>query len=574
MKKYNLFSFSVILFILLTSCSKNEISTEVPVAKGKTLFRASSQVGDVVGKVVVGYQGWFSCAGDGSPRNIWAHWAGSQPSPGNQTFELWPDVREYARTFQTGYANLGSGDAATLYASYDNNVVDIHFKWMKQYGIDCAAVQRFGSELSNPTLKSQRDGIATRVKNSAQTFGRKFYIMYDISSWTTFQADIKTDWTNTIKGTLALTSSSAYAMQNGKPVVCIWGIGVSGRPGDVTTWTDVITWFQSQGCYVIVGTEKSWRTNSTNFPAVIAADMVQPWSVGTFGSTDAEVDAYSDVMYNDKVVCDSNGKDYQPVVWPGFAWSNWNGGAKNAIARRHGDFMWRQFAQVRNRAISNVYIAMFDEYDEGTAISKAAENSSMIPTNQYFLTLDADGTACSSDFYLRLTGDGAKMVKGTTGLVWTHPTLHLNYLDRCDAATSWTSGNTLTLNTSDRKDGTGSLQSVGSGTSEFQKVFSTAFNSGASVSTGYLTFWYYVSDITKFSTSNQVEIGSGGAADVNEYSWSIGTLVNGWNRIELPFSTATVTGGTPNLNSINWFRIYHTKTASITTKLDGIQIIP
>jgi len=69
---------------------------------------------------------------------------------------------------------------------------------------------------------------------------------------------------------------------------------------------------------------------------------------------------------------------------------------------------------------------MFDEYDEATAIAKAAENSSMIPTNQYFLTLDADGVKVSSDFYLRLTQDGAKMIKKEAALQENHPTAHTN----------------------------------------------------------------------------------------------------------------------------------------------------
>lgn len=146
------------------------------------------------------------------------------------------------------------------------------------------------------------------------------------------------------------------------------------------------------------------------------------------------------------------------------------------------------------------------------------------------------------------------------------------YLDHCDASTGWVSGNTLTLNTSDKKEGTGSLQSVGSGTLEFQKTF-TAVNTGATVANGSIDFWYYVSDITKFSASNQIEVGSGGTNDVSEYNWNIGTLVNGWNHITKTFSTAGTTGGTPNLSAINWFRIYHAKTASITTKVDAIQIL-
>ena len=47
-------------------------------------------------------------------------------------------------------------------------------------------------------------------------------------------------------------------------------------------------------------------------------------------------------------------------------------------------------------------------------------------------------------------------------------------------------------------------------------------------------------------------------------------MQNGWNLITLPFSTASITGGTPDLSDINWFRIYRTKTASVTTKIDHI----
>ena len=57
-------------------------------------------------------------------------------------------------------------------------------------------------------------------------------------------------------------------------------------------------------------------------------------------------------------------------------------------------------------------IAMFDEYDEGTAMGPAAEDASMIPTDQYFLTLDADGEQLSSDFYLRLAGAATRMLHG------------------------------------------------------------------------------------------------------------------------------------------------------------------
>lgn len=413
------------LILIISSCSKKGV-VEEPVDTTKAPVIPQLPISDVVGKVVVGYQGWFVCSGDNSPVNRWIHWGGNgatPPSPGHQTFEIWPDTREFTNTYQTGYSALGNGKPAKLYSAYDSQVVNTHFSWMKQYGIDCAAIQRFGSELTDPVFKAQRDGVLTKVKSAAENTELKFYVMYDISGWDNFQTAIKIDWTNTITGTLNVTASSAYAKQNGKPVVCIWGIGSNGRPGSVDAYKDVISWFKLKGCYVIIGTPNNWRTDTTNFPAYITANMISPWTVGSY-KYDIEIDNYSNTLYNDNVVCKQYEIDLQPVVFPGFAWSNWNGGLKNDFPRRHGDFMWRQFAQIKTRNIPNVYVAMFDEFDEGTAIAKAAENASMIPTNQYFLTLDADGVPCSADFYLRLTGDGAKMIKGTIPFTWNHPTAH------------------------------------------------------------------------------------------------------------------------------------------------------
>ncbi|MGH3417660.1 MAG: hypothetical protein ACRDSS_14410, partial [Actinocrinis sp.] len=37
--------------------------------------QAASPAGDVVGKITVGYQGWFACIGDGAPINGWWHWS-------------------------------------------------------------------------------------------------------------------------------------------------------------------------------------------------------------------------------------------------------------------------------------------------------------------------------------------------------------------------------------------------------------------------------------------------------------------------------------------------------------------
>ncbi|MCP4411978.1 MAG: hypothetical protein GY808_05335, partial [Gammaproteobacteria bacterium] len=126
-------------------------------------------------------------------------------------------------------------------------------------------------------------------------------------------------------------------------------------------------------------------------------------------------------------------------------------------------------------------------------------------------------------------------------------------IDDCDSKDGWGSANTLEVNTVNQKQGIGCLESTGSNSAEFTKVFSVPISADSSTSIG---FWYYVSDINMLRSTNQVEFGSGGKADVNEYNWPLENLKTGWNYIILYFENATVSGGDPNLDAINWFRLY------------------
>ncbi|MFC6599731.1 discoidin domain-containing protein [Kitasatospora paranensis] len=378
---------------------------------------AASAPGDVVGKVTVGYQGWFACAGDGAPINGWWHWAqnwGQAPSPSNTAVVAWPDVRDYPTTYRTAYGALGNGQPASLFSSYDQSTVDVHFRWMKQYGIDAAALQRF-----NPTGGEgpTRDAMAGRVRSAAESQGVKFYVMYDVSDWTTMQADIKTDWTNKMR---AHTASSAYARQNGKPVVCIWGFGFNDnqRPFAPDACLDVVNWFKAQGCYVIGGVPTWWRTGDRDsrpgFGDVYHAfDMLSPWMVGRIGNVADADNFYNVATVPDLAECAAHGIDYQPCVLPG---------GVSGRQRAHGDFMWRQFYNMGRAGVPSVYISMFDEYNEGNQIAKTAESQAWVPAGSGFLALDEDGTACSSDYYLRLTGDGGRMLKGQLALTAVRPT--------------------------------------------------------------------------------------------------------------------------------------------------------
>jgi len=77
---------------------------------------------------------------------------------------------------------------------------------------------------------------------------------------------------------------------------------------------------------------------------------------------------------------------------------------------------------MKRAGCQGIYISMFDEFNEGNQIVNTAENSSYIPAGSSFQTLSEDGTACSADYYMRLTGDGGRMLKGEIPLTPTRPT--------------------------------------------------------------------------------------------------------------------------------------------------------
>ena len=82
------------------------------------------------------------------------------------------------------------------------------------------------------------------------------------------------------------------------------------------------------------------------------------------------------------------------------------GGPLNQIPRRGGKFLWDQFNEATRAHASMLYVAMFDEVDEGTAIFKCTDN---VPqgTQSHFLTFEG----LPNDYYLKMVGDGTKLIR-------------------------------------------------------------------------------------------------------------------------------------------------------------------
>jgi len=427
-------------FVLFVLYFSNTTMAQVPVDPSS-----------IIGKVVCGYQCWFTCTGDGSPINRWTHWsptnppqAGIAPNPNpNLTFDAYPDVSIYNSTclFQTNFASQGNGNPSQLFSSYEQDVVDKHFALMQANGIDGVAFQRFIWEvLIDPAFKANRDSDAVHVRASAEKYQRMFYLTYDLTGLGNVPAasdqvrldSVKGDWQNNMLANLHITSSPMYGRQGGKPVVQIWGIGYNPGTGTSAQQDSLITWLEQQGCYVIIGVPIDWRKGGgacvPGFDSVNCgiANMISPWAVGAYSDQTSTDNYKKNYLTPDLAYCHKKGIGYQPVIFPGFSWSNWNGGAQNQIPRNKGNFLWRQAYNLRLLNIKTAEIAMMDEYDEGTAILPMADGFNMIPTNQYFVTTSADGTYLSSDFYMRLAYSVTRQINQLDAVNTTMPIQYSN----------------------------------------------------------------------------------------------------------------------------------------------------
>jgi hypothetical protein len=172
-----------------------------------------------------------------------------------------------------------------------------------------------------------------------------------------------------------------------------------------------------------LGVPTGWRTLDRDAVAdkllhevVRKADVLSPWTVGRYRSV-KEAERHGEEVWKEDVMwCGEAGVDFLPVVFPGFSWHNMKGEELGAIPRLKGEFMWAQIAAAKRAGCEMLYVAMFDEVDEGTAIFKCT-NDAPVGEGVNFLGLEG----LPSDFYLRLTGLGGRLLRGELPLSKTLP---------------------------------------------------------------------------------------------------------------------------------------------------------
>ena len=371
------------------------------------------------GLVMAGYQGWFG----------WPRAQGLLYPDENQVrIDMWPDVSEYEITYPTGLKHA-DGSTARFFSSQDKSTVDLHFKWMQEYGVDGVFMQRFYSA-ARPG--GDRNIVLQNAFEAASKYERAIAVMYDLSGLSARGGDCSRlidDWKYLVDSMKVTNQNGAktYLFYNGKPLVAIWGIGFPDRPYDIRNIgiERFINFLQNDpvygGCSVMVGVPTFWRELNADcihdpylHEIIRSADIVMPWMVQRFTPLlHNDMDRYRDVILEDLKWCKNNGIGYAPCVTPGFSWHNLSRfefpddvKPTGSIPRQGGRFYWQQLSTAINAGAEMIYIAMFDEVNEGTAIFKCSDNP---PVSDIAKFVGIDGVP--SDHYLWLTGEAGKMLR-------------------------------------------------------------------------------------------------------------------------------------------------------------------
>ena len=373
------------------------------------------------GRVMAGYQGWFHNRSGGV----------MYPNEESVRIDMWPDVSEYEKTYPTGL-KLSNGEGARFFCSDDASTVETHFRWMEEYGLDGVFLQRFFHAATREP-KEQSTTVIRHALASAQRHSRAVSIMYDLSGLRPGKDDcmkLVDDWKHLVDEVKATSygERNMYLHHRGRPLVVIWGVGFPDRPYSIRDikLAEFIDFLKNDpeygGCSVMLGVPTNWRAlehdcvkDAYLHELVKMADIVMPWMVGRFTPLlYNDLNRYRDMVSKDIAWCNEAGVDYVPLVYPGFSWYNLSHKEKGlapapvaSIPRQGGRFYWNLVETAVAVGAKSLYVAMFDEVNEGTAVFKVSDAP---PVGETVKFADMDGQP--TDHYLFLTGEAAKLLRG------------------------------------------------------------------------------------------------------------------------------------------------------------------
>ena len=448
------------------------------------------------GLVMAGYQGWHGTPGDGcshNPEEAWPHYCDVnnhpfvfEPGVLKNSIDLWPDITEYPMTYEADGFTYQDGSQAKVYSSYDESTVNLHFKWMKDYNIDGVFMQRFVSQITSPSALDHSDKVLASAMKASNEHARAISVMYDMVGMDgATSADVIINDAAALKAKYNLDDRSKgqryYLYHNGKPLIGLVSVGQASAPYTIAQAQAVVDGLQALGFSIMLGVPAYWRNpgdgdcvNDSKITNLIKdADIIMPWLVGVYdydGTTESAVSSFSDYFSDrmedrkigsfvlskgDYTQAADYGVEYCPLVYAGFSDQNMH--PDHYVYDRHGGaFYWEQIYKNINKGAKMLYVAMFDEIDEGTAIYKCLRKNE-VPSNvsaaDYYVvcengvcrrsdtqvSVSGSGNWCKkaselnikfngiendqeSDYYLWLTGQASKVLKGQITLTQNKPT--------------------------------------------------------------------------------------------------------------------------------------------------------
>lgn len=413
-----------------------------------------------MGLVMTGYQGWFGTPGDGSPMTQvpnqgWYHYRESEmfrPGVLRNSIDFWPDMSEYKQTYTPGmeYPAQGGGTSAysaspflfpegsyaTLFSSYDESSVMLHFKWMKDYGIDGAFMQRFVGEILSADHKDHFDTVLRHAMKASNQYQRAIAVMYDMSGCNESMLGTMVKDAQNLMNEYNLKDRSQqkfYLHENGKPMLALWGVGFNDnahpKPSVLSKYIDQL---QSQGWSIMLGCPAYWRKGGNDcvtgtehtalFSLIKRCDAFIPWYVGrfdygNFSGTDWQTRIAQDISTAKTYSTADHRVVYAVHTFPGGSDRNMHpnngypdGDPTNTGYRYGGKFFWQQlYLDIKNGAQA-IYVGMFDEIDEGTAIFKQMHVSDVPSNIPYpFKSVPTSGTYKwgETDYWVNFTTSGS-----------------------------------------------------------------------------------------------------------------------------------------------------------------------
>ena len=123
---------------------------------------------------------------------------------------------------------FADGSTAAVFSSYDPSTIDLHFRWMKEYGVDGVFMQRFIHKMKEERIENHYDVVFDSAIKSAKKHDRAISIRYDLTGMPKGYSNVlfkDLDKLNEKYDFFSRRKCPTFLHHDGKPLIAIGGVG-------------------------------------------------------------------------------------------------------------------------------------------------------------------------------------------------------------------------------------------------------------------------------------------------------------------------------------------------------------